>query len=280
VWDVLHNEYLGVMLNAPERKFDIAACIRDRKTVLVNTRMVDLKNAHQTLGRFIITLTADAIRSRSERHPVYFVIDEFQEFADVEKTPEMLRLIREYGGGAVLAHQNMYCTEFDDAIRSAISTNTSIKYASSSRGMDIGYMARDMQCDGDFLSRQCVKSADTARFACFFTGLQHPFIKEFPFGEIAGWPRISDADYENFRSRNRASLYSQPKMYGAPEIEALREVTRPPKSPPETPRTETPAPRSAQIETRTTPPRPPEAPTMPPRSAATKGDPAEPSDSW
>jgi Type IV secretion-system coupling protein DNA-binding domain len=72
------------------------------------------------------------------------------------------------------------------------------------------------------------------------------------------------------------------QTHKAPEVtkEASRESTTPPKSPPETPRTETPAPRSAQIETRITPPRPPEAPTIPPRSAATKGDPAEPSDSW
>jgi hypothetical protein len=78
--------------------------------------MTTLNEDHQTLGRYIITLVQDAIHSRPERHPVYLVIDEFQEFADKEKTPRLFRLLREYGGGAVVAHQNMYCPELDDDV--------------------------------------------------------------------------------------------------------------------------------------------------------------------
>src|SRR5262249_33720297 len=129
VYGVGQNDHLAKMFNANSRKLDLAKCIRERKIVLVNTRMTKLAEDHQTLGRYIITLVQDAIQSRTERHPVYLVIDEFQEFADPEKTPRLLRLLREYNGGAVLAHQNMYCPELDDAMRNAISTNTSIKYA-------------------------------------------------------------------------------------------------------------------------------------------------------
>lgn len=137
--------------------------------MLVNKRISLLKLAHQTLGRYIIALAIDAVQNRpgtarNTWHPVFIVIDEFQECADEYKTPEMLRLIREYNAGAILAHHNMYPTECNDGIRSAISTNTGIKYASDPRGMDINYMARDMQCEAGFLTKQCKKSETHARF--------------------------------------------------------------------------------------------------------------------
>jgi ABC-type lipoprotein export system ATPase subunit len=112
IWEVLQDEYLFTMLNADERTIDIAQCIREHKIVLVNTRMAELKLAHQTLGRYILALAVNALQARagtpkSTWHPTFIVIDEFQEFADEHKTPEMLRLIREYNGGVILAHHNM-----------------------------------------------------------------------------------------------------------------------------------------------------------------------------
>ncbi len=47
IWGVLENDALSAMLNANTRKLDIAKCIRERKIVLVNTKMTQLKEAHQ-----------------------------------------------------------------------------------------------------------------------------------------------------------------------------------------------------------------------------------------
>lgn len=214
IYGVLENDALSTMLNANTRKLDLARCIRERKIVLVNTRMTQLKEAHQTLGRYILVLAQDAIQSRTERHPVYIVIDEFQEFADPKKTPGMLRLIREYGGGAVLAHQNMYCPELDEDTRNAISTNTSIKYASSPEAQDLGYMARDLRCDPNWLKQQH-KSKEFAKFACFVRGmhppLDHPFIVTSRLGWIDKWQKMSDADYKAMRARNKAALQDEKK---------------------------------------------------------------------
>ena len=215
IWEVLKDEHLFAMLNAPERKIDIAQCIAEKKIVLVNTRMATLKVGHQTLGRYILALAVDALQSRadipkSQWHPTYIVMDEFQEFADAIKVPEMLRLIRAYNGGAVLAHHNMYCNEFDDAIRSAISTNTSIKYASSPRGLDVHYVARDMQCDPEFLTKTCVKNATHARFGCYFTGLQHPFLQEVAFNEYDRWPKMTPEQYQAMRAAHRARYRAAP----------------------------------------------------------------------
>ena len=111
------------------------------------------------------------------------------------KRQKMLRLIREYNGGAILAHHNMYPTEFNDGIRSAISTNTAIKYASAPAGMDISYMARDMHCEPEFLTKTCVKTATHARFGCFVTGMEHPFLVEVPFLNIEKQPQMPEAHY-------------------------------------------------------------------------------------
>ncbi len=90
------------------------------------------------------------------------------------KTPQALRLLRECGGGAVLAHQNMFCNELDDDTRNAISTNTSIKYASSPEARDSQYMAGDMRCTDEFLMAQH-KSKEFAKFACFVRGCIHHY---------------------------------------------------------------------------------------------------------
>jgi ABC-type molybdenum transport system ATPase subunit/photorepair protein PhrA len=207
VYGVAQNDHLAKMFNANKRKLDIAQCIRDRKVLLVNTRMTQLAEDHQTLGRYIITLVQDAIQSVKPEHPVYLVIDEAQEFMDAEKTPRLLRLLREYNGGAVIAHQNMYCAELDEATRNAISTNTSIKYAASPEGQDLNYMARDLRCDPEWL-KDVHKSETHARFACYVRGmnLKHPFIVTSKLGWIEDWPKISDAEYQALRARNKAAL--------------------------------------------------------------------------
>ncbi|MCP1846819.1 MULTISPECIES: type IV secretion system DNA-binding domain-containing protein [unclassified Bradyrhizobium] len=216
IWGVLENDTLAAILNAKRNKLDLAECIRARKTVLIHTRMTELKEAHQTFGRYIISLVQDAIQNRKERHPVYLIIDEFQEFADENKTPQMLRFIREYGGGVTIAHQNMFCREINDAIRSAISTNTSIKYAASPEGSDLGYMAKDLRCAPEFL-KGIHKSEEGYRFACFVRGLvpplQHPFVIYEKFGWSNEWPRTPNADYGMMKSINDHNLQDWPETH-------------------------------------------------------------------
>jgi Type IV secretion-system coupling protein DNA-binding domain len=235
IWGVLENDHLSKMFNANTRKLNLAKCISHRKIVLINTRMTQMREAHQTLGRYMIALAQDAIQSRREKHPVYLVIDEFQEFADPTKTPQLLRLMREYGGGAVIAFQNMYCDELDDATRNAISTNTSIKYASSPEGQDLNYMARDMRCTPEFLKdMQC---GDThAQFACYVRGLvQHPFISYSQLGWVDRWPKMSDEQYRAERARNKAALQDTPITHEAPKNETSRTESKENKTKPPAP---------------------------------------------
>jgi hypothetical protein len=202
----LKNKHLAAMLNAPERRLDIAECIDKRKIVLVNTRMTQHEDAHQILGRFMIALFMEAVLTRGTSHPAFLIIDEFQEFADQEKTPRMLRLMREYNAGAIIAHQNMHCDEFNESIRNAISTNTSIKFASNPGGSDISDMARDMRCEDDFLTSMCVKDDEKVWFGCYHAGLRHPFLYPVPFGDISQWPQMTNDQYQEMRANNKRRL--------------------------------------------------------------------------
>ncbi|MGY3132351.1 hypothetical protein ACVWZM_003033 [Bradyrhizobium sp. USDA 4501] len=213
IYGIAQNDWLAAMFNARSRKLDIAQCIREKRLLLVNTRMTELSEDHQVIGRYIISLVQDAIQNRKERHPVYLVIDEAQEFMDAEKTPRLLRLMREYGGGVILAFQNMFCAELDEAIRAAISTNTSIKYAASPEAADLNYMARDLRCSPEFLKG--IQKTDThARFACYVRGmnLQHPFIATEELGWIDKWPRLTEGERKARRCINRTQFQDeQPK---------------------------------------------------------------------
>jgi hypothetical protein len=243
IWGVLENEYLSAMFNARTRKLDLSDCIKKRKIVLVNTRLTPLKQAHQILGRYIIALAQDAIMSRTERHPCFIFIDEFQEFADEEKTPQMLRLIREYSAGAVLAHQNMYCDELNESIRNAISTNTSIKYCASPEAQDLSYMARDLRCEPEFLQKMTIEKnhkynrddrsetpRDKVQFACFVRGmsppLKHPFIRFSPIGWVTRWSQLSDRWYEQLKIINKFALRDDPpKVHDVKQPPVTHEAT-------------------------------------------------------
>jgi hypothetical protein len=176
----------------------------------------------------------------SEWHPAFLILDEYQEFADAEKTPHMLRLMRRYNAGAILAHHNMFNDVFDDAIRSAISTNTAIKMASKPAGLDIKYMERDMQCDEDFLTKVAVMSDTHARFACTFTGLDHPFIAEVPFGYINQLTKLTDDEYRAFREQNKAALTQTPDRTDPPVRQTDQPAAAPEQPPPPRPRRDDP----------------------------------------
>jgi GTPase SAR1 family protein len=209
LYEIISRPELMQMLAAPDNRLSLPQCLRERKIVLVNTAFSQLGMKNSTLlGRYMIaaTLNAAFARPKEQWAPAYLVIDEFQDFADEEKTPEMLRLAREYRLGIVMAHQLM-----DDPrlkpIQTTISTNTSIKYAASPEAQDLAYVARDLRCEPDFLRQQEVRDGHV-HFACFARNmnLTHPFIVRTPIGRISREPQISEAAYRRWLADNDARL--------------------------------------------------------------------------
>lgn len=208
---LMRPEFVG-MFSAPERKLDMFDCLQEGKIVLVNTAMNALgSEGSSLLGRYIIALTLNAAFERvslprAQWTPAFLIIDEFQEFADEQKTPELLRLSREYNLGIVLAHQQMHSAEFNDALRNSISTNTSIKYAAAVEGIDLGYVARDLHCEPSFLTSQR-RTKDTAQFACFVRNLTNSAVSiSVPLGNIQAEPQMTPEGHRELLRRNAAAL--------------------------------------------------------------------------
>ena len=206
----------------PNRELDIFDCFQRKKIVLVNTGLpVYGSESSQLIGQFIITLALNAAFERyaiprSQWNPAYLIVDEFQEFADEELTPKLLRLAREYNLEMALAHQNMYCPELNDNIRNAISTNTSIKYAASPEAMDLNYVAKDLRCDPSFLRQQKVHDGK-AHFACYVRGMtQHPMQIELDVLRMAIQQRMTNEQYQRLIQTNTSQLAGKPR---APTID-------------------------------------------------------------
>jgi len=195
-------------------------CLQSRKIVLVNTAMGVLgSEGSQLLGRYIITLTLNAAFSRialpkKDWNFVSLIIDEAQEFMDELKTPELLRLAREYNLGVTLAHQQIQ-GQLSESLRAAVSTNTSIKYAAAVEGADINYVARDLRCDPDFITSQR-RTQTHANFACYVRNFTERAVSiSVPLGNIEREPRMSEAALELLLQRNSEHV-SVPKEKPAP----------------------------------------------------------------
>jgi hypothetical protein len=107
----------------------------------------------------------------------------------------------------------MHCAELNDQLRTAISTNTTVKYCAKPEAMDKGYMARDFGCETSFLDEQ-TWNATQGKFACLVKGYP-AFSITVPFGNITPEMQMDDASFARVRQQNRAK-FAAPN-YIAPE---------------------------------------------------------------
>lgn len=211
--EIISRPALKDTLGAKRNRLSIYECIKQRKVVCVNTGLGHLGvSGSSTFGRWIIAQTLAATFARQERSPVFLMIDEFQDYCDEYQTPRMLRLAGEYKLGISVFFQAMHSMEITEAMRTAISTNTSIKYSASPEGNDLSFMATAMRCDKEFLQK--VQKTEThAQFATYVRGigLQHPFITSVPLGNIQKQPQMSDASYRRLLHTNAMMLADEPE---------------------------------------------------------------------
>ena len=212
LYGILEKPELEAVFCARERKLDLFAALQTGQTVIVNLPKALLgQEGMELFGRYVIALTLAAaferltIEDRAKWHPAFLYIDEFQEFADEAKSPELLQLAREFRLGLFVAHQDI-TSQLTESLRSALATNTSTKYVSALGGTDAGFMAREMHCEPEVL-RDAVKTATHARFACHIRGhTPVPVIVDVPFGAIQREPQMPPERYRLFLEQNRAHV--------------------------------------------------------------------------
>jgi hypothetical protein len=106
--DYLNNEYIRRMLSSKRFAFDPGQVIRDRRVVLANLSLRDLKVEHQQkmLGTQLVHSFCRAAMDRRDEDvtPCYLIVDEFQKFL----CPEVLEILSggaKFGIHLILAHQ-------------------------------------------------------------------------------------------------------------------------------------------------------------------------------
>ena len=212
LYGLLEKPELEAAFSSRERKLDMFDALQTGKTVIVKLSKALLgQEGMELFGRYIIALTLASaferitVQDRSQWYPAFLYIDEFQEFADEEKSAELLQLAREFKLGVLVAHQDI-ASQLSEKLRSALATNTTIKYASSLGGSDANFMAREMNCEAEFFQR-AIKAPTHARFAGFVRGYTpQPVIFELPFRAIEKEPAMTEEQYAQLLERNRAYI--------------------------------------------------------------------------
>lgn len=125
---------LRAVVGQPTPRFDLNAVFTRRAVVLVRLPKGELgTDSAQLLGSLLmahlwrLSLARTAI-SASKRHPVFFYLDEFQEFLRLPvDLADALVQARGLGVGLVLAHQHL--DQLDKTVRAAVLANTASRVA-------------------------------------------------------------------------------------------------------------------------------------------------------
>ncbi len=151
---LLKNPTFRRLFAVPENNFRVYDELRRRKLILLDTNkpMLD-KEASSFLGRLYIAMIVQAAHRRfdnggTDYAPVYFVIDEAQEYFD-ERIAEMLEQARKANIGLILAHQTISQIKRERLDPATVIGNTATKIVSTTLPDDAATMAKSMRIKGD-----------------------------------------------------------------------------------------------------------------------------------
>lgn len=217
LYGVLSVPAFDRMFSATENRVDMFEAMQSGKVVLVNTSKALLKtDASALFGRYMIALVMRAVYERvatSRRHPTFLIVDEASEYFD-ENIQALLEQARKFNVGLVLAHQHL--DQLSSSLRSAISSNTAIKFAGGVNDRDARAMAPDMRTTGDLIASMR-KHRNSTQFACYVRNSTDSALRlTVPFGTLEAMPRAS-AEQERELLRNSRERYA---ARASPSVEA------------------------------------------------------------
>jgi hypothetical protein len=241
LYGTVGNPAIQKVFGASHNKFDMFDALQTGKLVVVNVPLAFLGDQGTELfGRYMIAGTLAAALERvtipkHQRKAAFLYIDEFQLFADDDKTTKLLGLAREFSVGVTMFTHIL--DHFSIVMRAAVITNTRIKYAARLKN-DATTMARAMgDCDPTLLG---VSPTDThVQLAWYVDGkMDVPVIMQYPKGAITKEPKINNDRHNLLLERNRqrvsSPMQSQPQSKApptAPSRATQHETTPPPPEP-------------------------------------------------
>jgi hypothetical protein len=185
--------------------------------ILVNTSEALLKDGSALFGRYIIARVMAAAFERAslpdeQRKPTFLVVDEAAPYFD-EQFEKLLTRVRQFKLGVVIAFQHL--EQASDKLRSAIASNTSVKYAGGLGYADSRWLAREMRTSPEHLLSLRKDSNDPprhTRYACYVRGMDTPVDLTVPFYTLEGMPKMSADELVGLFERNeiRTACREQP----------------------------------------------------------------------
>ena len=185
--------------------------------VLINTSTRLLKeDASPLFGRYMIARTLAAIFERAalpeeDRRPAFLIIDEAAPYFD-DTFDAMLTRVRQFKLGVVIAFQHL--EQAGDRLRSAIASNTAIKYAGGAGYNDSRWLAREMRTSPEFIQGQKRDAREPPRFtqfACHVRNFTDTAVSlTVPIGTLEKLPRMSEEAHRRLLARNRERVSAVP----------------------------------------------------------------------
>ena len=211
LWGVLSNTVLERMFANEKNRLDLFEAMNKGGLILINTAKDLLKQEGcEILGRFFIALISQAAQERAaipedRRRSTFVYIDEAQDYFD-ESIQSLFNQARKYRVGLVIAHQNL--DQFDQKLRAAVLSSTSIKLVGGLSAKDAGIFAKEMNCDPEFL-QSMRKGKGYTQFACFVRNhTKRPIALTVPIGQMEKQEKLTSEQLEQVHMENR-------RRYGA-----------------------------------------------------------------
>ena len=213
IYSLLENDTFAAMFTSRENKVNLEREIYQKKVILIDTAKSVLTGAtFKVFGRFFIAQIARAIFNRSQPYPhrVYIYIDEAQEyFSDEDLLVELFTQARKYNVGITIAFQ--YLGQLPDKVARAVMANTAIKLAGGVSAADRAALAREMNCEQEFIQTRNKGNFATAMKGRPFTTLSAPF------GRLENMPKRSPQELDALRETTR-------QRYCLPKASVVRSV--------------------------------------------------------
>jgi hypothetical protein len=241
--------------------------------ILVNTSEAMLKDASPLFGRYIIARVMAAAFERAslrdaQRKPAFLVVDEAAPYFD-DQFEKLLTRVRQFKLGVVIAFQHL--EQASEKLRSAIASNTSVKFAGGLGFADSRWLSREMRTSPESLLALQKDSAEPPQYtnySCYVRGEAAALNVNLPFFALERMPVMSAAEHAALIERNKACTTYTPPAPVAPASAASEAPAGTAASPTKDASAPSSPPHPVKSDVATDPPKP------------SDDDPGEPSDKW
>jgi hypothetical protein len=206
LWGVLSNTVLERMFAHEKNRLDLFESMNRGGLILINTAKDLLKqDGCEIFGRFFIALISQAAQERAaipedRRRSTFVYIDEAQDYFD-EGIGTLFNQARKYKIGLIIAHQNL--DQFDQKLRAAVLASTSTKLVGGLSAKDAGILAKEMNCEPEFLQTMR-KGRESTQFACFVRNqTSRPIALTVQFGQMEKQEKLTNEELERVLDQNR-----------------------------------------------------------------------------